>query len=95
MNVNGVVNVSQVVAKGMIERGNGGCIINVSSLVKKTSFLFLSLIQILVKNVVIGPLHNTLLCLLTCEAYVHLPIYQYVDIARVCINIPAKKISSE
>lgn len=37
VNVKAVVNVSQVVAKGMIERGNGGCIINVSSLVKVKS----------------------------------------------------------
>jgi L-xylulose reductase len=32
-NLKSVVNVSQVVAKGMIERGAGGSIVNVSSMV--------------------------------------------------------------
>ncbi|CAL8127403.1 unnamed protein product [Orchesella dallaii] len=37
VNVKAAVNVSQVVAKKMIEKGNGGCIINVSSLGAKVA----------------------------------------------------------
>lgn len=36
MNLKAVINVSQIVAKKMIERGKGGAIVNVSSIVSFT-----------------------------------------------------------
>ena len=35
MNVKAVINVSQIIAQDIIDRGQGGCIINMSSLVSQ------------------------------------------------------------
>lgn len=42
-NVNGVVNVSQIVVEDMIARGRGGCIINVSSQVRHMTIILSNL----------------------------------------------------